>query len=155
MGRMKDRLGGNPPTIGDSRRMGMTTVSVHCAAPCGHVAKLAFDDLRLPDSTVFIEIPLKRRLVCRACGRRAREIAASWNEVPAYGNGSRPLSTWIVVVRLPDGTEARSSDAGTRDRALTLASGLAAGGDVVLRIEGPGGDIAGEDLAAALAQRGA
>lgn len=73
MGRMKDQLGDAPPTIGDSRRQGKSTFSVHCGAPCGHVSKLTFDALRLPDETYFIDIPKKKRLRCSSCGRRATE----------------------------------------------------------------------------------
>ena len=150
---MKDLLGDNPPTIGDSRRQGMSTFSVHCAAPCGHVSKLTFDALRLPDTTIFIEIPRKRRLICQSCGRRAVEISASWHEVAALGNGRRPMAAWIVVIELPGGTEGRSTPLISEERAMGLAFDLADKGDVVLRIEGPGGNITAETIEAARAGR--
>ena len=136
---MKDTLGDALPAIGDTRRQGMATFSVHCAAPCGHVSKLTFDALRLPDETFFIDIPKKRRLRCSSCGRRAMEISASWDEVAAWGNGRRPVAGWIVVVRTPEGVEAGSSALPSRERAMGLAFDLADKGDTVLRIEGPGG----------------
>ena len=115
----------NLPTIGDSRRQGMTTFSVHCGAPCGHVSKLTFDALRLPDQTYFIDIPKRRRLRCSSCGRRATEISATWNEVAQQGNGRRPLSGWVVVAKAPDGVEMRSNALPSRERAIGLAFDLA------------------------------
>lgn len=100
MGRMKGTLGDNPPTIGDCRRQGMVTFSVHCPPPCGRVSRLTFDALRLPDETIFLDIPKKRRLRCTECERAASEIAPSWNEVVAHGNGKRPLDSWVVVIRM-------------------------------------------------------
>ena len=153
---MKDQLGDNLPTIGDSRRQGMTTFSVHCGAPCGHVSKLTFDALRLPDETFFIDIPKKRRLRCSSCGRRATEISMSWNEVAMAGNGRRPVTGWVVVAKAPDGVEMHSSALPSRERAMGLAFDLADKGDEVLRIEGPSGDVTGEEIAAARqGQRGA
>ena len=146
MGSMKDQLGDNLPTIGDSRRQGMSTFSVHCGAPCGHVSKLTFDALRLPDKTFFIDIPKRRRLRCSSCGRRASEISASWNEVVLFGNGKRPVTGWVVVARAPDGVEMRSSALPSRERAMGLAHDLADKGDEVLRIEGPSGDVSGEEV---------
>ena len=154
MGSMKDQLGDNLPTIGDSRRQGMTTFSVHCGAPCGHVSKLTFDALRLPDQTYFIDIPKRRRLRCSSCGRRATEISASWNEVAQHGNGRRPLLSWVVVAKAPDGVEMRSSALPSLERAMGLAFDLANQGDKVLRIEGPSGDITGERIAEARASGG-
>ena len=70
------------------------------------------------------------------------EISASWNEVTAVGNGRRLVSAWVVVISLPGGSEGRSSPLGSEKRAMGLAFDLANKGDVVLRIEGPVGDIA-------------
>ncbi len=153
MGSMKDLLGDNPPTIGDTRRQGMTTFSVHCAAPCGHVSKLTFDALRLPDETFFIDIPKRRRLICQSCGRRAKEISASWNEVAFQGNGRRPMALWVVVISLPDGGEGRSSPLSSEERAIRLAFDLADKGDIVLRVEGPGGNMTREAIEALRAKR--
>ena len=153
MGSMKDQLGDNLPTIGDSRRQGMSTFSVHCGAPCGHVSKLTFDALRLPDETYFIDIPKRRRLRCSSCGRRATEISMSWNEAVLFGTGKRPVTGWVVVIRMPEGTEGRSSPMPSEDRAMGLAFDLADKGDQVLRIEGPTGNITGEQIAAARASR--
>ncbi len=153
MGSMKDKLGDNLPTIGDSRRQGMSTFSVHCGAPCAHVSKLTFDALRLPDETLFIDIPKKRRLRCSSCGRRATEISMSWHEVPRVGNGKRPVTGWVVVAKAPDGVEMRSSAVSSRERAIGLAHDLADKGDEVLRIEGPGGDVSAEEVKAERAAR--
>ena len=132
----------------------MSTFSVHCGAPCGHVSKLTFDALRLPEETFFIDIPKKRRLRCLSCGRRASEISMSWNEVPHVGNGKRAVTGWIVVARAPDGTELRSTAMPSEKRAMGLAFGLADRGDEMLRIEGPGGDVTGKEIAAGRAARG-
>ena len=131
----------------------MTTFSVQCGAPCGHVSKLTFDALRLPDETFFIDIPKRRRLRCSSCGRRATEISASWNEVPQHGNGRRPLSGWVVVARAPDGVEMRSNALPSRERAIGLAFDLADKGDEVLRIEGPAGNVTAQEVEAARASR--
>src|SRR3954447_23891096 len=44
-------------TIGNARAAGETrfTVTVHCGRiECGHRAELAFDEIRLPDETIFV-----------------------------------------------------------------------------------------------------
>ena len=60
----------------------------------------------------------------------------------------RRLSGWVVVAKAPDGIEMRSSAVSSRERAIGLAHDLADKGDEVLRIEGPGGDVTGEGIAA-------
>jgi hypothetical protein len=42
-------------TIGNARAAGETRFTVHCGRiECGHRAELAFDEIRLPDETIFV-----------------------------------------------------------------------------------------------------
>ena len=125
----------------------MSTFSVHCGTPCGHVSKLTFDALRPSEETLFIHIPKKRRLRCSSRGRRASEISAGCNEVTRVGNGHRPVTGWVIVAKPPDGGEMRSSAVSSRERAVGLAHDLADKGEV-LRFEAPGGEVTAVEIAA-------
>ena len=145
---MKDTLGAAPPTIASCCRQKMTGFTVHCGAPCRHVGRVAFDALRLPDTTIFIEIPKLRRIVCQACGRRASEIMPDWSQYIAVGNGRPPLDGWYIVTREAGGGEGRSSRMISQEAALAWAGDLEHGGIPVLRIEGPTVDMTADDVAA-------
>jgi hypothetical protein len=63
----------NPPTktIAHARAAGETQFTVHCeAAGCYHQAVMSFDELGLPDETIFVHIPHVRGFVCSKCGSR-------------------------------------------------------------------------------------
>lgn len=68
------------PTIGDTRRQGIRAVYVTCDPPtgCGSRRRLLLDDLNLPDSAVFVEIPRLRRFRCVHCGNRKASVMADW-----------------------------------------------------------------------------
>lgn len=77
------------PTIGDSRRQHQTHVFVDCGAlGCGNTRRLSFDDLGLPDETVFVEIARRKRFVCHRCRSRNVSVRVDW-PLPRMGSGSR------------------------------------------------------------------
>jgi len=58
-------------TIAHARAAGETRFTVYCEHHgCGHRAELAFDQLRLPDSAIFVHIPRLLNFVCSKCGSR-------------------------------------------------------------------------------------
>ena len=67
------------PTIGDSLRQRITHVFVDCTTyGCGNTRRLSFDELGLPDETVFVEIPRRKRFVCHRCRGRTVSVRADW-----------------------------------------------------------------------------
>lgn len=67
------------PTIGDSRRQRITHVFVDCTTiGCGNTRRLSFDELGLPDETVFVEIPRRKRFTCHRCRGRTVSVRADW-----------------------------------------------------------------------------
>jgi hypothetical protein len=63
--------GGPTKTIGQARAAGETRFTIFCERHgCGHRAELAFDQLRLPDSAIFVHIPQLLNFVCSKCGSR-------------------------------------------------------------------------------------
>ena len=67
------------PTIASSRRQGITHVFVECETMgCGNRRRLPFEDLGLPEETVFIEIARKRRFACHRCRRANATVRADW-----------------------------------------------------------------------------
>lgn len=68
------------PTIGDTRREGITACYISCDPPagCGSRRRFRLDELALPDSTVFVEIPRVRRFRCIRCGNRTVSVLADW-----------------------------------------------------------------------------
>ena len=79
---------GPMPTIGDSKRQRITHLFVDCGTiGCGNTRRLSFDDLGMPDETVFIEIARKKRFVCHQCRGRNVSIRADWPS-PTMGLGS-------------------------------------------------------------------
>lgn len=78
---MAYRYHGLPPTIGDSKRLGMTGFRFECATLyCHHTNRIAFDVLGLPDDTAFLDIPKFRHFVCEKCGGREATVRADWSE---------------------------------------------------------------------------
>ena len=53
-----------------------------------------------------------------------------------------------MVIRMPGGIEGRSNPLWSRERALGLAYDLVDGGDEVLRIKGPEGNVTAAEIAA-------
>jgi hypothetical protein len=61
-------------TIADAKRAGETRFTIYCERHgCGHRAEMAFDQLRLPDSAIFVHIPRLLNFVCSKCGSREDE----------------------------------------------------------------------------------
>ena len=90
----RTRNEGQPATIGHLRAIGLRALSASClfsAGGCGRGGRVAFDVLDLPDETVFLTIPRRRRLVCRTCGTRSFDIMPDWIDHAAYGNGRRTV----------------------------------------------------------------
>lgn len=70
---------GKLPTIGDSRRQGITKFTVTCASPaCWSTRRFSFDELKLEDDIAFVEIPEHRRFRCQKCGSRKVTVMADW-----------------------------------------------------------------------------
>jgi hypothetical protein len=58
-------------TIAQARSAGETCFTVHCGrVECGHRAEMTFDEIKLPDSTIFVHIPRLLNFVCTNCGSR-------------------------------------------------------------------------------------
>jgi hypothetical protein len=58
-------------TIGHARAAGETRFTIHCEATgCHHQAEMTFDELGLPDETIFVHIPRVKRFTCSKCKRR-------------------------------------------------------------------------------------
>jgi hypothetical protein len=73
-------------TIGNARAAGETRFTVHCGRiECGHRAELAFDEIRLPDETIFVHIPRLLNFVCSKCGEGYGDLTRQ------AGTISRPL----------------------------------------------------------------
>lgn len=67
------------PTIGSIKAQGVRGVIVECGRQgCGNRRKLSFDDLRLPDSVVFVEIARHGGFHCYRCGGRNASIVANY-----------------------------------------------------------------------------
>ena len=58
-------------TLADARAAGETSLTVHCMAPgCYHQAVKTFEELRLWNDMIFVDVSQHRRLVCSQCGGR-------------------------------------------------------------------------------------
>ena len=71
---------GRLPTIADTRRQGISAIYVSCAGPrgCGSRRRLALDELDLPETAIFVEIPKLRRFRCIRCGNREVLVMGDW-----------------------------------------------------------------------------
>ena len=56
-------------TIGHARAAGETALTVHCLG-CDHQAVKTFEELKLWNDMIFVDVPKHRRLVCSQCGGR-------------------------------------------------------------------------------------
>jgi hypothetical protein len=58
-------------TIAHARAGGETALTVHCLVfGCQHQAVKAFDELKLWNDMIFVEVPKHRHFVCSQCGGR-------------------------------------------------------------------------------------
>jgi hypothetical protein len=58
-------------TIGHARAAGEKTLTVHCRGPdCHHQAVTTFEELKLWNDMIFVDVPKHRRFVCTQCGGR-------------------------------------------------------------------------------------
>ena len=70
---------GKLPTIGDTKRDGISKFTVTCSTPqCWSTRRFSFDELGLEDHVPFVEIPAHRRFRCRQCGGRRVTVMADW-----------------------------------------------------------------------------
>ena len=68
------------PTIGDLRMLGMKGLTVTCAnGVCGHAAGLTFEQIGMPDSESFVDLPRCRRFRCAKCGGHQIEVSPNWS----------------------------------------------------------------------------
>jgi len=89
------------PTVGDTRREGISSLRVTCGnAACVWSAYFDFDTLKLPEEMIFVQVPCFRRFVCSRCGGRAVSVMPDWRQYAASGNGKSPLQ-WEPP-RLPE-----------------------------------------------------
>src|SRR4051812_31609447 len=67
-----NRSRGEPTkTIGHARAAGETALTVHCLAQgCCHQAVKTFEELKLWNDMIFVDVPQHRRQVCSQCGGR-------------------------------------------------------------------------------------
>src|SRR3954453_3479086 len=56
-------------TIGHARAGGETKLTIHCLG-CYHQAIKTFEELKLWNDLIFVDVPRHRRLVCTQCGSR-------------------------------------------------------------------------------------
>ena len=75
------------PTIGDGRTQGIAGVIVTCRRQgCGNRRRLAWGDLGLPETTIFVEIGRVRRFRCTGCQGCQVIVSADW-PTPKMGLG--------------------------------------------------------------------
>ena len=83
---------GDLPTVGDSRRLGLEALTLHCLRfGCGHTGRKTFDELGLADDVVFVHIVRDRRFVCSRCRGRRLEVMPDWRDHQAEGKGRRSV----------------------------------------------------------------
>lgn len=58
-------------TVRQAKAAGETHFTIRCRRmECGHRATMAFDELRLPEETIFVHIPRLLNFVCTKCQSR-------------------------------------------------------------------------------------
>lgn len=78
---MAERYDAPLPTIGDSKRLGMTGLRVYCSGLYCHLQRrVEFEALGLPDDTLFRDIPKLRQFVCPRCGGLRVTVGEDWKE---------------------------------------------------------------------------
>ena len=75
------------PKVAHFRAHGVTALRVHCSADqvCVHSRAMTFDELRLADDAVLVNVPRVRRFVCTRCGRRKVQVRPEWPGQKASG----------------------------------------------------------------------
>jgi hypothetical protein len=73
-------LGEPTKTIGHARAGGETKLTVHCLG-CYQQAVKTFEELKLWNDMIFVDVPKHRRLVCSQCARQSKR--ASGADLPA------------------------------------------------------------------------
>jgi hypothetical protein len=62
-------------TIAHARAAGERALTVHClGSGCHHQAVKTFEELRLWNDMIFVDVPQHRRLVCSKCGSRCVKV---------------------------------------------------------------------------------
>ena len=87
----------NPPTIGDCRRQKQDAFFVTCArGGCFHRKRFTFDELNLPDTMIFVNIPFYFRFRCVRCGERRITLTPDWSNhaVPGHPGFVATNSGW-------------------------------------------------------------
>jgi hypothetical protein len=56
-------------TIGHARAGGETALTVHCLG-CYYQAAKTFEELKLWNDMIFVDVPQHRRFICTQCGSR-------------------------------------------------------------------------------------
>jgi hypothetical protein len=69
-------------TIGHARAGGETKLTVHCLG-CYHQAVKTFEELKLWNDMIFVDVPKHRRLVCSQCGSSNVKVMSIFS--PAKG----------------------------------------------------------------------
>jgi hypothetical protein len=69
-------------TIGHARAGGETKLTVHCLS-CYHQAVKTFEELKLWNDMIFVDVPQHRRLVCSQCGSSNVKVMSIFS--PAKG----------------------------------------------------------------------
>ena len=80
----------NPPTktIGHARAGGETALTIHCLG-CYHQAVKTFEELKLWNDMIFVDVPKPRHLVCSQCGStnvKVMPIFPAARGTPGYRN---------------------------------------------------------------------
>jgi hypothetical protein len=69
-------------TIGHARAGGETKLTVHCLS-CYHQAVKTFEELKLWNDMIFVDVPKHRPLVCSQCGSSNVKVMSIFS--PAKG----------------------------------------------------------------------
>jgi len=76
-------------TIGHARAGGETALTVYCLANgCHHQAVKTFEELKLWNDMIFVDVPKHRHFVCSKCGSRnvrVMPILPPARGTPGYG----------------------------------------------------------------------
>ena len=76
------------PTIADSKAHGIGGAHIQCGRiGCGNRRRMSWEEIGLPEATVFVEIGRARRFRCHRCSSRDVIVSADWPR-PKMGAGS-------------------------------------------------------------------
>jgi hypothetical protein len=80
-------------TIAHARAGGETALTVHCLGfGCYHEAVKTFEELKLWNDMIFVDVPKYRRFVCTQCGSRKVKVMPIFppaRGTPGYRNQLR------------------------------------------------------------------